>query len=278
MSSNRILVLGFLFFFGLGLAFFFLPTSVVENQKKLETSEAETGKKKDAISESDSLHSMPPESNKLILDLKSNLSKESNLAKKVSMLTEVGNHYLKTNRFDSAGSYFEKASKINSGPNLIFKAGSAYFEGIAFATTPSKIEVLSEKTRNLLSQIPETDPKATEAKAKMAMTWVNSATPMKGILKLRELAEKEPENEFVAYQLGILSFQSGQYDKAVARFEKVLKINPKSVNGHFYLAQSLTQLGRIQEALIVVENGLPLAKEEDTKASFQEMKKQLTEN
>ena len=101
---------------------------------------------------------------------------------------------------------------------------------------------------------------------------------MKGILKLRELADKNPENEYVAYQLGMLSFQSGQHEKAVARYRKVIELNPKNVNAWFYLAQSLLQLGKKDEALKAVNSGLPLAKEDDTKASFEELKKQLTEN
>jgi hypothetical protein len=50
------------------------------------------------------------------------------------------------------------------------------------------------------------------------------------------------------------------------------------VNAWFYLAQSLLQLGKKDEALKAVNTGLPLAKEDDTKASFEELKKQLTEN
>jgi Flp pilus assembly protein TadD len=100
---------------------------------------------------------------------------------------------------------------------------------------------------------------------------------MKGILKMRDLAEKNPENEFLSYQLGMLSFQSGQFDKAIARFEKAVAINPGNVNAWFYLAQSLQQTGKKKEALKAVDKGLSLAKEEDTKASFQELKSQLTQ-
>jgi Flp pilus assembly protein TadD len=76
----------------------------------------------------------------------------------------------------------------------------------------------------------------------------------------------------------MLSFQSGQHDKAVARYRKVLELNPKNVNAWFYLAQSLLQLGKKEEALKAINSGLPFTKEEDTKASFEELKKQLTEN
>ena len=278
MSINRNLVLGFIVFGGLATAIFFLPKSVVNN-KKLESPESKADEKpKTEAQTSDTLHAMSAEATSSLADLKKKVGSTSDLSKKAGLFAEIATAFTKSNRYDSAGHYFEMAAQTGSNPKMIYKAGSAYYDGIAFATNPSKVEYLSEKARTLLGSIPENDPKITEAQAKAAMTWVNSETPMKGILKLRELAEKNPKNEFVAYQLGMLSFQSGQYDKAVARFEKVIELNKSNVNAYFYLAQSLQQLGKNKEALAVVSRGLPFAKEEDTKASFQEMKRQLSEN
>lgn len=278
MSINRNLVLGFIVFGGLGTAIFFLPKSVVNN-KKLESTEAKAEEKpKPEAQTSDSLHAMSAEATNSLADLKKRASSATDLSRKSALYADIAATFSKSNRYDSAGYYFEMAAKAGSNPEMVYKAGSAYYDGIAFASNPSKVEYLSEKARTLLGSLPENDPKTTEAQAKAAMTWVNSESPMKGILKLRELAEKNPKNEFVAYQLGMLSFQSGQYDKAVARFEKVLELNKSNVNAYFYLAQSLQQLGKNKEALVVINKGIPLAKEEDTKASFQEMKRQLSEN
>ena len=56
--------------------------------------------------------------------------------------------------------------------------------------------------------------------------------PMQGILKLKEIADNNPENENAQLYLGIFSIQSGQYDKALDRFDNVIKINPD--NGYSY--------------------------------------------
>ena len=45
---------------------------------------------------------------------------------------------------------------------------------------------------------------------------------MKGILKMRALAESNPENADLQWQMGLFSMQTGQYEKAVARFQKVI--------------------------------------------------------
>lgn len=278
MSINRNLVLGFIVFGGLGTAIFFLPKSAVNN-KTLDTEGPKTEEKaKTEIQTADTLHTLPAGVSESLTVLKKSLASAKSTSERATLFSNIAATFSKSNRYDSAGHYYEMAANTTTDPELTYKAGSAYYEGIAFASSASKIEFLSGKARSLLETLPVSDENYTEAQAKSAMTWVNSESPMKGILKLRDLAEKNPKNEFVAYQLGLLSFQSGQYDKAVARFEKVLELNKGNVNAWFYLAQSLQQLGKIKEALAAINQGMPLAKEEDTKASFQEMKRQLSEN
>lgn len=277
MSKNLILVLGLFVFIGLGIWLFFLPKSVVENGRKLE-SETSTSSESPKI-EVDSSHSPASLPLEEIALIKQSISIEKDKKKKSAFLESLGNTFLKVNRFDSAGHYFEKAANENpANKNLIFLAGSAYFEGIAFTNNPSKTDQLSQKVRSTLGQLDKEHPNLAEAQAKIAMTFVNSEAPMKGILRLRELAEAYPKNEYIAYQLGMLSFQSGQYEKAIGRFETVLSLNPENINACFYLAEALLQLGKEKEARPWVEKGISMAKEEDTKASFLELKQQLNGN
>jgi tetratricopeptide (TPR) repeat protein len=273
-SVNRNLVLGLAVFLGLGLIIFFLPKAVVNTRQ---TAEKEPEKTESPVPDMSGNHAADSVSLVRIETLKKDLKSISGKKDRTRLLEQLGEAYLKSNRYDSAGAYFEKAALLSSDPELIFKSGNAYFEGMAFASQPSKLDFLARKTREVLEKVPSNDPLSVDAQAKIAMTWVNSETPMKGILKMRDLAEKNPENEFLSYQLGMLSFQSGQFDKAIARFEKAVAINPGNVNAWFYLAQSLQQTGKKKEALKAVDKGLSLAKEEDTKASFQELKSQLTQ-
>lgn len=275
MRINRNLVLGFVVFTGLGTAIFFLPKAVVNNKKM---AARDSTVSPPTMAETDADHSLDSTTLSGVEELKKEISTTKVEKEKSKMYARLANTFLKANRFDSAGAYFEKASELTADPKLVYKAGSAYFEGITFASNPTKVDFLSDKAREMLEKIEDGDPNSIEAQGKIAMTWVNSETPMKGILKLRELADKNPKNEYLAYQLGLLSFQSGQFQKAVTRFESVIKLNHQNVNAFFYLAQSLKELGKKREALVAVNDGLSLVKEEDTKASFLELKKQLTEN
>ena len=52
-----------------------------------------------------------------------------------------------------------------------------------------------------------------------------SASPMEGILKVRAVADKDSSNIFAQEVLGHGSIYSGQYDKAIARFETVYRLS-----------------------------------------------------
>jgi tetratricopeptide (TPR) repeat protein len=65
---------------------------------------------------------------------------------------------------------------------------------------------------------------------------------MKGILKMRALAESNPENADLQWQMGLFSMQTGQYEKAVARFEKVISLDTQRLDAYMQVAVSYTAL------------------------------------
>lgn len=65
---------------------------------------------------------------------------------------------------------------------------------------------------------------------------------MKGVLKMRALAESNPQNADLQWQMGLFSMQTGQYEKAVARFEKVISLDAQRLGAYMQIAQSYTAL------------------------------------
>jgi len=70
----------------------------------------------------------------------------------------------------------------------------------------------------------------------------NPQSQMKGILQMRSLSEKYPENADLQWNMGLFSIQSGQYEKAVARFEKVINIDAQRFDAYMQLAMSYLAL------------------------------------
>lgn len=94
------------------------------------------------------------------------------------------------------------------------------------------------------------DSNDVELQIKLADVYVQgSQEPMKGIGILRDLSAKLPDNIPVLLALGRLSIQSGQYDKAKERLQKVLKLEPQNTEALYFLAITEAQLGHKEEAI-----------------------------
>lgn len=67
--------------------------------------------------------------------------------------------------------------------------------------------------------------------------------PMKGILLLRELTEKYPENASVRVNLGRLAIKTSQFDKAIERLSQALELEPNNRQAVCLLAQAYQAKG-----------------------------------
>lgn len=65
---------------------------------------------------------------------------------------------------------------------------------------------------------------------------------MQGILQMRSLSEKYPENSDLQWNMGLFSMQSGQYEKAAARFEKVITLDAQRLDAYVQLSLSYLAL------------------------------------
>ncbi|MDH5366282.1 MAG: tetratricopeptide repeat protein [Cyclobacteriaceae bacterium] len=128
-------------------------------------------------------------------------------------------------------------------------AGLAYYEAFGYAIDDDKVKLYGNKVRKYLGDIFESHPDRLDLKAKIAMTYISSQNPMQGIMMLREIIEVDAENEEALYNLGLLSRQSGQMEKALVRFEKILSINPNHIQARFLLGVTLKDLGKNKEAI-----------------------------
>ncbi len=96
--------------------------------------------------------------------------------------------------------------------------------------------------------------------------------PMQGILKIREVAEKYPGNVKANFTLGMLSMQTGQYAKAVGRFETVIEQQPENADAWYMLTKSQLNIGDTINAKQSFKKTLTLVDEE----TGNEYKKELS--
>lgn len=83
-----------------------------------------------------------------------------------------------------------------------------------------------------------------------AVALVNGEDPMRGIMALREILQDDPDNVEAHWHLGLFSVQSGQYDKALERFKKVIELAGDNVpDAWFYLGRTYATLDSLPQAI-----------------------------
>jgi tetratricopeptide (TPR) repeat protein len=100
-----------------------------------------------------------------------------------------------------------------------------------------------------------------------------SATPMEGIMKVRTVAEKDSTNIFAQEVLGHGSMISGQYDKAITRFETVYRLSKANkdtqLESCLMLAEAYEKKTDKPSAIKWYQKSLDLIKNEEIKAEVQ---------
>jgi tetratricopeptide (TPR) repeat protein len=262
-------------FIGLGISalIFQLPKGNVSN--KSETSVAgganrDAAGKESAPAKSDTSHATPltPEQQKQIADLKANLQQAKTDAQQIVALEKLASAFIGAEKYDSAAYYAADYAEKHATLPHILRAGQLYFEAQTYAINVQKSQKLGEKARIYFEKALSIDPNNLLVKTNLAMTYVDTPTPMKGISLLREVIEQEPTFIPAIFNLGILAIKSNQFGKGQERFTQILKLEPNNYKAALNLGFCLAQLDKKEEAKKVLKRVLNESKDaEETKAA-----------
>ncbi|OHX67527.1 tetratricopeptide repeat protein [Flammeovirga pacifica] len=181
------------------------------------------------------------------------LEHEFSIAKSSSNKSTIANTaynlLIGMNKFDQAAGW-KLASYGQSNNEEELKAGAdAYYQAYTFAMSEQKSAKMAKLARENYEKYIKVHGEDLDAKVKIGMTYVVSEAPMQGIMMIREVIAKDPDHQLALSSLGVLSIQSGQYDKAIQRFEKIKKLYPEDMESRFYLAIALNNSGKKEEAI-----------------------------
>lgn len=172
----------------------------------------------------------------------------------------------KLKRPDFASFYVEKIADRNQSPLTYTKAGDRYFYAIRFIKEPAEIGALYQSAMRCYQKALDKDPKNIEAKIQLAACYVEgSPDPMKGIALLREVEKVDSNNVKLQLSFAFFSVKSGQWDKAIKRFENVLKIDPLYIEAYLHLADAYEQQGQDAKTIEVLQKYAQLTQDATAK-------------
>ena len=237
---------------GIGVVFS-LPKVLVDNEKENVKGADSAVHNEDSISETGKLmaemHTHKPTGNeqKKVQEFTKNYYSISDKEKKRIFADSILVYYTKFHQYDSVAKYSEEIATLQPNEKNLLSAADAYMQASDLVSVKEKSAYM-DKSRVYYKKALDLDANNLDIKSKLAMTYVTTSTPMEGIKLLREVIETDPDNELALFNLGTLSMQSGQYNKAEERFKRLIEVNPKHASGTFYLGLTYLELGNKNKA------------------------------
>lgn len=155
--------------------------------------------------------------------------------------------------------YLEIIANREKTANSWINAGVRFMK--AFDTTRDSLmqPALLQKANLAYTNALAIDSTNAEAKTGLGITIVNGmGMPMKGIAMLLDVVKKDPKNLKAQMSLGTFAIKSGQFDKAIIRFNDIIAQKP-SPDAYFYLGTAYENLGKNKEAVAAYKSSKKLA-------------------
>lgn len=133
-------------------------------------------------------------------------------------------------------------------------AGAIYRNANLLPAAVADTNLYRDNAQHAIEQLESAEklePRNEDVLIELGLAYVESRVPgsaMQGIMKLKQIVDEiNPDNEEASFRLGMFSMDTGQWDKAIARFEKVLALNPGNLYAKYNLALGKLRLGNSQE-------------------------------
>ncbi len=153
-----------------------------------------------------------------------------------------------------AAYYMAEQAKLENSEKKLNFAGQLFLSLMHNMQDPSMQVWAAEQGISCLERSLEINPDNDTTKMALASGYVDgTAQPMKGIQLLLGITREEPDNIPANLMLGKMSIRSAQYQKALGRFETVLKKDPENTEAMYLLAVVYKELGQKEKAIELLE-------------------------
>jgi tetratricopeptide (TPR) repeat protein len=170
---------------------------------------------------------------------------------KSSLLKELSNRWYIQEQPVIAGFYANQVANIDNTEQGWNIAGSILYQGINATTDAAIRNYCTDNAVKAFDKAIGFDDKNLMYQINKALCYTENPpqdNAMKGILMLRELDTKYPENVQILFQLAKLAMKTNQYERAIQRLEQILKKTPNSPDAICMLSDAYRGAGDTAKA------------------------------
>lgn len=259
--------------------------------KGMQTSEADLSKKEisampKASSEllteesffENSLKALSPTLAEQIKTYNTNINGARNNSQKIDFLNKAGLLCDSVSLYALTGYFAEKMAQIKETPAAWLFVANRYANALQFSQNNAERLYLINKGKAAARTTLQMDPTNLDAQNLLAQCIIEQSDDsiMTVIPILKNIESKDSNNIAAIYNLAMLSVKSGQTDKAIMRFNKLIKLEPMNPENYFRLADVLSTQGDKKQALQMLETCKSLLKSPDQIKVVDEKIKEIT--
>lgn len=143
--------------------------------------------------------------------------------------------------FEPYAYYTAEAAKLENSEKSLTFAAHLFLDNLMAEGNPAMQNWLATNAKVLLEKAITINPANDSSRIGLGACYMFgniSSNPMEGILPVREIVAKHPDNLYGQMILGLGGKKSGQYDKAIERFKIIVAQQPSNLEAVFHLAES----------------------------------------
>jgi predicted Zn-dependent protease len=150
--------------------------------------------------------------------------------------------------------YSVKMAQQKGTPEALIQAGDYNSTLIQTAPDEKAHNYLASNALLCYQEAVKLDSSKVDYRLRLAAAYMEGGTqPMEGVGILLDIVRKDSNNVDAQMMLGRFGIVSGQYDKAIARLEKILYLQPKNSEALLLIAEAYNGSGNKQKALEMLE-------------------------
>lgn len=183
--------------------------------------------------------SLQPDQSGVVASLEQAIRSESDIVRRGLLYDSLVKYLGATGKYVLASYYAEDKAKRNGGSGSDWTAaGERYRMAASFQRHEDHLPPLYDAAIRCFRKALELEPGNLDAKTGLGIAIVDGTTnPMDGITLLREVEAIDSTHIDMQLALGEFAMRSQQYDKAIDRFNRVLRMRPEMYAIHLSLAE-----------------------------------------
>ena len=214
-------------------------------------------------------------------ELENSISRGDVPAQRIKVYHQLAHFWADTARvFEPYAWYTAEAARLENSEKSLTFAAHLFLENLRLESNPELKNWKSLQAKELFERSLKINPQNDSSRIGLGACYIFgniSPTPMAGISKILEVVKEDSSNIYALMMLGHGSVISGQYDKAIGRFETVLRLDPLNLEAILLLAEVYERKGDKIRAIEWYEKSLLLIKtievRKEVEARINELKK-----